>query len=98
MWLTLNTENHLSSFSSSNVTLISIIPWVVSIVIFDSNTVPFPVGSCGDVSYRAELEAQLQLFSMVELVWSLCQILLLEASGNTGHLSQNVYKLIIHIL
>jgi len=34
--------------------------------------------SCPDPEARSNIEAQIQLFSMVELVWSLCQILLLE--------------------
>lgn len=40
-------------------------------------------GSCMDGELRRELQAQMQLFTMVELVWSLCQILLLETTGGS---------------
>ena len=39
----------------------------------------YTLGAChNDDNMRGELEAQLQLFDMAELVWSLCEILFID--------------------
>ena len=39
----------------------------------------YTAGAChNDDNMRGELEAQLQLFDMAELVWSLCEILFID--------------------
>ncbi len=42
----------------------------------------FP-GSCPEQMERDNLEAQLKLFDMVELVWSLCEILFIDTQPGT---------------
>ena len=50
-----------------------------SFYIRSNYSVLYTVGACHkDDNMRGELEAQLQLFDMAELVWSLCEILFID--------------------